>query len=205
MSLSNTMSTSYAKPDTLIGTALAPLDWTRSVGLVFSFSLLMALSAQIVIPIGPVPITGQTFVVLLTGALLGSRLGAMAMIVYLIEGASGLPFFYGGSGGLGHLLGPTGGYLVAFPAAAFITGAFAEHDWDRRFVTAVAAMAIGSVVIMLSGWTWFALVTNTPMSVAFNLTVFKFIPGDIIKIILASAALPAGWALLKRKASHKPE
>jgi biotin transport system substrate-specific component len=199
------MSTSYAKPDTLIGTALAPLDWTRSVGLVFSFSLLMALSAQIVIPIGPVPITGQTFVVLLTGALLGSRLGAMAMIVYLIEGASGLPFFYGGSGGLGHLLGPTGGYLVAFPAAAFMTGAFAEHDWDRRFVTAIAAMAIGSVVIMLSGWTWFALVTNTPMSVAFNLTVLKFIPGDIIKIILAAAALPAGWALLKRKASQKPK
>jgi biotin transporter BioY len=197
------MSTSYAKPDTLIGTALAPLDWTRSVGLVFAFSLLMALSAQIVIPVGPVPITGQTFVVLLTGALLGSRLGAMAMIVYLIEGASGLPFFYQGSGGLAHLFGPTGGYLVAFPAAAFITGAFAEHDWDRRFLTAVAAMAIGSVVIMLSGWTWFALVTNTPFSVAFELTVLKFIPGDIIKILLAAAALPAGWALLRRKASQQ--
>ena len=197
------MSTTFAKPDTLIGTALAPLDWTRSVGLVFSFSLLMALSAQILIPIGPVPITGQTFVVLLTGALLGSRLGAMAMIVYLIEGASGLPFFSGGHGGLGHLLGPTGGYLVAFPAAAFITGAFAEHDWDRRFLTAVAAMAIGSVVIMLSGWTWFALVTNTPLTVAFQLTVLKFIPGDIIKILLAAAALPAGWALLKRKASQE--
>jgi len=197
------MSTTFAKPDTLIGTALAPLDWTRSVGLVFSFSLLMALSAQILIPIGPVPITGQTFVVLLTGALLGSRLGAMAMIVYLMEGASGLPFFSGGHGGLGHLLGPTGGYLVAFPAAAFITGAFAEHDWDRRFLTAVAAMAIGSVVIMLSGWTWFALVTNTPLTVAFQLTVLKFIPGDIIKIVLAAAVLPAGWALLKRKASQK--
>ena len=199
------MSTTFAKPDTLIGTALAPLDWTRSVGLVFSFSLLMALSAQILIPIGPVPITAQTFVVLLTGALLGSRLGAMAMIVYLIEGASGLPFFSGGHGGLVHLLGPTGGYLVAFPAAAFITGAFAEHDWDRRFFTAVAAMAIGSVVIMLSGWAWFALVTNTPMTVAFQLTVLKFIPGDIGKILLAAAALPAGWALLKRKASQKPE
>jgi len=197
------MSTTFAKPDTLIGTALAPLDWTRSVGLVFSFSLLMALSAQILIPIGPVPITGQTFVVLLTGALLGSRLGAMAMIVYLMEGASGLPLFSGGHGGLGHLLGPTGGYLVAFPAAAFITGAFAEHDWDRRFLTAVAAMAIGSVVIMLSGWTWFALVTNTPLTVAFQLTVLKFIPGDIIKIVLAAAVLPAGWALLKRKASQK--
>src|SRR5918992_4933141 len=101
------MDTTYAKPDTLIGAALAPLDWTRSVSLVFAFSLLVALSAQIVIPVGPVPITGQTFAVLLIGALLGSRLGAMAMIAYLIEGASGLPFFYAGSSGIGHLLGPT--------------------------------------------------------------------------------------------------
>ena len=106
------MNTTYAQPDTLIGAALAPLDRTRSVSLVFAFSLLVALSAQIVIPVGPVPITGQTFAVLLTGALLGSRLGAMAMIVYLIEGVSGLPFFYGGHGGLAHLFGPTGGYLV---------------------------------------------------------------------------------------------
>ncbi len=197
------MSTSYAnpQPDTLIGVALAPLDWTRSVSLVFAFSLLVALSAQIVIPVGPVPITAQTFAVLLTGALLGSRLGAMAIIVYLMEGAAGLPFFYGGSSGLVHLLGPTGGYLIAFPAAAFITGAFAEHGWDKRFATAAAAMAIGSVVIMLSGWTWFSLVTNTPLSVAFQLTVLKFIPGDIIKIVLAAAVLPTGWKLLKRKAS----
>lgn len=198
------MSTSYAKTDTLLGTALAPLDWTRSVGLVFAFSLLMALAARIVIPIGPVPITGQTFVVLLTGALLGSRLGAMAMIVYLIEGASGLPFFSGGAYGIAHLLGPTGGYLVAFPAAAFITGAFAEHGWDRRFLSAVAAMAIGSALIMLSGWAWFALVTNTSATVAFQIAVIKFIPGDIIKIILAAAALPAGWSLLKTRPSKKP-
>ncbi|HYJ87652.1 MAG TPA: biotin transporter BioY [Pyrinomonadaceae bacterium] len=198
------MSTSYAntQPDTLIGAALAPLDWTRSVSLVFAFSLLVALSAQIVIPVGPVPITAQTFAVLLTGALLGSRLGAMAIIVYLMEGAAGLPFFYGGSSGLLHLLGPTGGYLIAFPAAAFITGAFAEHGWDKRFPTAVAAMAIGSIVIMLSGWAWFSLVTNTPLSVAFQLTVLKFIPGDIIKIVLAAAVLPTGWKLLKRKASN---
>jgi biotin transport system substrate-specific component len=197
------MSTSYAKPETLIGTALAPLDWTRSVGLVLAFSLLMAASAQIVFPIGPVPITGQTLVVLLTGALLGSRLGAITMIVYLIEGASGLPFFAGGRGSLLHLFGQTGGYLIAFPAAAFITGAFAEHDWDRRFLTAVAAMAIGSVVIMLSGWAWFAIVTNTGMATAFKLTVLPFIPGDIVKILLAAAALPTGWALLRRKASQK--
>ena len=93
------MSTSIAKSETLLEVALAPFDFVRQVGLVIGFSLLTALSAQIVIPIGPVPITGQTFAVLLTGALLGSRLGAIAMIVYLIEGASGLPFFRGGGGG----------------------------------------------------------------------------------------------------------
>jgi len=196
------MDTTYGHPDTLIGTALAPLDWTRSVGLVFAFSLLTALAAQFVIPIGPVPITGQTFAVLLTGALLGSRLGAMAMIAYLVEGASGLPFFFGGSGGILHLLGPTGGYLVAFPAAAFITGAFAEHGWDKRFPTAIAAMTIGSVLIILSGWAWFALSTHTPATLAFVNSVAKFIPGEIIKVLLAAAALPSGWALLKRKASN---
>src|SRR3979409_574379 len=96
------MSSTYTdtRADTLIGAALAPLDWTRSVSLVVAFSLLTALAAQIVIPIGPVPITAQTFAVLLTGALLGSRLGAMAMIAYLIEGASGLPFFQSGTGGI---------------------------------------------------------------------------------------------------------
>src|SRR5947208_16702185 len=113
------MNASIAKNETLLEVVLAPLDFVRQVGLVIGFSLLTALSAQIVIPIGPVPITGQTFAVLLTGALLGSRLGAMALIAYLIEGASGLPFSAGGMAGLAHLLWPTGGYLIAFAVAAF--------------------------------------------------------------------------------------
>src|SRR5438445_1984368 len=174
------MNSTFAKGETLLGAALAPLDLVRQVGLVIGFSLLTALAAQIVIPIGPVPITAQTFAVVLTGALLGSRLGAMAMIAYLLEGASGLPFFAGGTGGLPHLLGPTGGYLIAFPAAAFITGAFAEHGWDKRLLTAIAAMTIGSVLIILSGWAWFALSTHTPATVAFVNSVAKFIPGEII-------------------------
>ncbi len=192
------MNASIAKNETLLEVALAPLDFVRQVGLVIGFSLLTALAAQIVIPIGPIPITAQTFAVLLTGALLGSRLGAMAMIAYLIEGASGLPFFSGGHGGLLHLMGPTGGYLIAFPAAAFITGAFAEHGWDRKFLTAAAAMAIGSLVIMLSGWMWFSLVMRTSPALTFFITVLKFIPGDIIKIALAAAVLPSGWKLLRR-------
>ena len=183
----------------MLEAALAPLDFVRQVGLVIGFSLLTALAAQIVIPVGPIPITGQTFAVLLTGALLGSRLGAITMIVYLVEGAIGLPFFVGASGGFGHLMGPTAGYLIAFPAAAFITGAFAEYEWDRRFLTAAAAMAIGSSVIMLSGWLWFSLVMRTSPALTLFDAVLKFVPGDIIKICLAAAVLPSGWWLAQRR------
>ena len=193
---------SYVKADTLMGAALAPLDSVRSAGLVIVFSLFIAAAAQFSIHIGPIPITGQSFAVLLTGALLGSRLGAAAVIAYLIEGAVGLPFFApGGAPGILRFFGPTGGYLIAFPAAAFITGAFAEHGWDKRYHTAVAAMAIGSLIILLGGWAWFAILTNTPPVAAFKLAVWPFLAGDVIKIALAAAVLPTGWVLLKRKAS----
>ena len=190
----------YVKADTLMGAALAPLDSVRSAGLVIVFSLFIAAAAQFSIQIGPVPITGQSFAVLLTGALLGPRLGAAAVIAYLIEGAIGLPFFApGGAPGLLRFFGPTGGYLVAFPAAAFVTGAFAEHGWDKRYPTAVAAMAIGSAIIFLGGWAWFSVVTNTPPVAAFKIAVLPFLAGDVIKIVLAAAVLPTGWALLKRR------
>jgi biotin transport system substrate-specific component len=192
------MNATFAKSETLLEVAFAPLDLVRQVGLVIGFSLLTALSAQVVIPLWPVPITGQTFAVLLTGALLGSRLGAIAMIVYLLEGASGLPFFSAGRFGLLHPMGPTGGYLIAFPAAAYITGAFAEHGWDRKFFKAAAAMAIGSAVIMLSGWVWFSIVMKTSPLLTLFASVIKFIPGDLVKISLAAAVLPSGWKLLRR-------
>lgn len=189
----------YVKADTLMEAALAPLDSVRSAGLVVVFSLFIAACAQFAIQVGPIPITGQTFAVLLTGALLGSRLGAAAVIVYLIEGAIGLPFFAAGGAGLVRFFGPTGGYLVAFPAAAFVTGAFAEFGWDKHYLTAVAAMAIGSLIIFLGGWAWFAVLTNTPPVAAFKIAVLPFLLGDVIKIVLGAAVLPTGWALLKRK------
>jgi biotin transport system substrate-specific component len=195
------MSTTIAKNETLLGVALAPLDFVRQVGLVIGFSLLTALAAQIVIPVGSVPYTAQTFAVLLTGALPGSRLGAITMIVYLLEGASGLPFFAGAGGGYWHLIGPTGGYLIAFPGAAFITGAFAESEWDRRFLTAAAAMAVGSLVILLFGWLWFSLIVRTSPALTLFESVLKFIPSEIIKICLAAAVLPSGWKLV-RKPGH---
>ena len=194
---------SYADSDTVMGAALAPLDSTRSVGLVIVFSLLIAAAAQFSIHIGPIPITGQSFAVLLTGALLGPRLGAAAVIAYLIEGASGLPFFAGGGFGIARFFGPTGGYLLAFPAAAFVTGAFAEYGWDKNYLSALAAMAIGSLVILFGGWVWFSVTTTTSPDNAFLIAVWPFLPGDVIKIALAAAVLPTGWALLKRRASEK--
>lgn len=195
--------TTFSRSETLLGAALAPMDWTRTVSVVVAFSLFNALAAQFSLNIGPIPITGQSFAVTLTGALLGSRLGAMALIVYLIEGFSGLPFFANGMGGIGVLFGPTAGYLVSFPAAAYITGAFSEHGWDRKFLSAAAAMVIGSVVILAAGWAWL-MVLNTPPLQAFKVGVVPFLLGDVVKVILAAAVLPTGWAILKRKASQTP-
>ena len=197
------MNTSYAKAETLTSAVLAPLDWVRSLGLVIAFSLLTALAAQIAIPTAwsDVPITGQTFAVLLTGALLGSRLGALAMIAYLIEGASGLPFFAAGGSGIARLtVSPWAGYLWAYPAAAFLTGWLAERGWDRRYLTAVAAMGFGSIVILLGGMFWRLGFMSFDQSLMTG--VVPFLPGDAIKIALAAAVLPSGWALL-RKTSRK--
>lgn len=197
------MNTSYTKAETLTSVALAPLGLLRAVALVVTFSLLTALAAQVAVPLPwtPVPITLQTFAVLLTGALLGSRLGALAMIAYLIEGAGGLPFFAAGGSGPSHLLfSPTSGYLLSYPLAAFAVGMLAERGWDRRFLTAAAAMAVGSILILLSGWAWLARFISP--AAAFQAGVAPFLIGDIIKLALAAAVLPSGWAIL-RKSSRK--
>jgi biotin transport system substrate-specific component len=198
------MNTSYAKAETLTSAVLAPLDLVRSLALIVAFSLLTALAAQVAIPLPGtlVPITGQTFAVLLTGALLGSRLGALAMIAYLIEGASGLPFFYAGGSGAQHLLlSPTSGYLLSYPVAAFVVGLLAERGWDRRFLTAAAAMGLGSVVILLGGWAWLARFMS-PVA-AWNFGVAPFLIGDLIKIALAAAVLPSGWAILRKTSRNR--
>ncbi|HEV2801175.1 MAG TPA: biotin transporter BioY [Pyrinomonadaceae bacterium] len=189
----------YAKAETLTGAWLAPVSWAKSTLLVVGFSLFVALSAQVVVPLPftHVPITMQTFAVLLTGALLGSRLGALALVAYLVEGALGLPFFRGGNGGWFYLaFSPTAGYLLAFPLAAFVTGWLAERGWDRRFLTAAAAIALGSLVVLAGGW--LGLLRFYSPGQAFALGVAPFIIGDVVKIALAAAALPSGWALLRK-------
>jgi biotin transport system substrate-specific component len=150
------------------------------------------------LPFTPIPLTLQTFAVLLAGVLLGSRLGALAVAAYVLEGAAGLPFFSLWRGGAAYLLlTPACGYLLSYPIAAFATGWLAERGWDRRYLSAAAAMLVGSFVILLGGWLGF--LRFAPAAQAFALGVAPFIPGDLLKVALAAAVLPTGWALVGRR------
>ena len=163
----------------------------RDISLVFGFALFTALFARISIPLEFVPITGQTFAVLLTGAVLGSRRGAAAMIVYLVAG-SWLPFYAGGASGFVWELG-TGGYIIGFIPAAFLVGFLAERGWDRR-PRIVLAMLLGNIVLYVPGL--IQLSFFYPDENVFEIGLYSFIPGDLIKILIASLAMPAAWALL---------
>jgi len=171
----------------------------RDALLVLAFSLVTALSAQIALPLpfSPVPLTGQTFGVLLSGALLGPRLGAIAMLLYLAEGGLGLPFFAGGASGPARLLGPTGGYLLSYPLAAWITGALAVRGWDRRPFTMLAAMLLGSLAIFALGAAQLSCFVGARNAVPMG--VLPFLPGDVLKALLAAGLLPLGWKWIGRK------
>lgn len=179
---------------------LRPSEKTRALiydaALVIGGSILMALLAQLSIPVpfSPVPITGQTFGVVLLGALYGWKRGGATMLAYLAEGAAGLPVFAEGKSGMLVVTGTTGGYLVGFIAAAAVVGWLAERGWDRKVWTAFLAMVIGSAVIYLFGVTWLAALIG--FNKAVTLGLYPFIPGDIAKIALATALLPSGWKLL---------
>ncbi len=169
--------------------------WLYDVALVSGGSLLIALAAQIAIPLpfSPVPITGQTLAVLLVGVLLGSRRGASSLLLYLAEGALGLPVFAGGRCGFLYLLGPTGGYLLGFVVAAFVTGWLAERGWDRRVRSNVPVMLLGNAIIYALGLPWLAHFVGATRVLA--LGFYPFIVGDLLKITLASLSLPWAWKL----------
>jgi biotin transport system substrate-specific component len=167
--------------------------------LIVGATILIAASARLSIrlPFTPVPITGQTFAVLLTGMLLGARRGGLALLLYLVEGASGLPVFAGGAAGVGVLFGKTGGYLWSYPLAGALTGWLAERGWDRRPHGAALAMALGSLLILVTGSLWLSLFVGG-LTNGFLLGMLPFLPGDTVKLALAAALLPGGWALVRR-------
>ncbi len=165
-----------------------------------------------------VPVTLQTFGVLFGGALLGARRGVVAVLLYLLLGAVGLPVF-AYSESLGDyasgfdtiavwrngapVLGATGGYLVGFLFASALVGRLAELGWDRNVAGSVAAMALGNAVVYLVGVPWLMLSLRTGAGEALNFGLWPFLPGDLVKLVLAAVILPAGWWVVRRRSSER--
>jgi len=189
---------SVARPLTLADVAAPRSSTLMNVLLVVAASLVTAGAAQLEIrlPWTPVPITGQSFAVLLSGLVLGSRRAFLAQMLYLTEGALGLPFFSGGAAGLAHLVGPTGGYLMAFPFAAAFTGLLAERGWDRKPVTMFLAMLTGSTIVF--GLALLQLSRFVPADTLLATGLLPFVPGDLIKSALAAGVFPLVWKLVPR-------
>ncbi len=193
------MSSIAAPPRTLVDTLLPRhRSLLLDAVLVVVFSAFVALTAQVSLPLLPVPLTLQTLGVLFTGAVLGSKRGTLALLLYVAEGAIGLPVFAGGLSGIGVLIGPTGGYLVGFIVAAGIVGLLAERGWDRRLIWAALAMVVGNLVIYALGVAWLTVVLGD-LRTALVQGMLIFIIGDLIKIVIAALALPGGWALARRR------
>jgi len=157
-------------------------------------SLLLAVSAQFKIPLYPVPVTGQTLLVLLIGMAYGPRLGAATVAAYLLQGAVGLPVFAGGAFGLATLFGMTGGYLFGFLAAAFVMGWLAERGMGRTVISTVLAMLIGNLVIYLCGASWLAAFIGADKALAAG--VLPFLYGDAVKLVVAAGLMPVAWRVV---------
>lgn len=185
-------------PGTLAEAALSERGFFRLAALICTGAGLIAASAQLSIPLPftPVPITGQTFAVLLVGAGLGARLGAASALVYLALGLAHTPVFAHGTYGIDAVTGASGGYLVSFPFAAALAGWLAQRRWDRRFNSAIGAMLTANVVIYAVGIPWLALSLHTSFRHALELGLYPFVPGDLLKLYLAAAALPAIWRMV---------
>jgi biotin transport system substrate-specific component len=165
----------------------------------------VALAAQVSfdLPFTPVPITGQTFAVVLVGASLGALLGLASLGLYLFVGALGAPIYADGKGGWDVLTGPTGGYIIGFALAAFLIGALAQQRWDRRFASSVAAMLTGNVVIYLVGLPWLAEKIDAGLETTLEQGLYPFVVGDLLKLYLAAALLPSAWKLVERLKSPR--
>lgn len=193
------------RPATTPATTLARQLWPeetanrmlRATLLCLIGSALIAASAQVRVPLWPVPMTMQTFAVLALGLAYGPRLGTATVLVYLAEGAMGLPVFAGFKAGPAALMGPTAGYLVGFALAAALVGRLGERGWDRRALTTVAAMLLGNLAIYAAGAGWLATLVGPTK--ALELGVLPFLPGDALKIALAATILP----LLRRTADRR--
>ena len=192
--------------------------WLASTLLILGGSALVALGAQISIPWWPVPLTGQTFAVLVVGTVLGSKRGALALLAYGAEGLAGLPVFAGGNSawvanrfGEPYITGSTAGYLVGFVGAAYVVGWLAEHrGMDREVWSAALLLLVGNLVLYVPGLLWLQiwLLQHAPVAAAAGITLppsaweaglLPFIPGDVAKLILAATIVPGAWRLVRSR------
>jgi biotin transport system substrate-specific component len=173
----------------------------RDVSLVVAGALLIYLSARISIPVpgSPVPITGQTFGVLLVGGGLGFRRGLIGVALYVLLGVIGLPFFAEGGRGISVIWGATGGYLIGFVVAGALVGRLAELGWDRRIGGALGAMLLGSAVIYAIGLPWLGIVIGTSPAETVAKGLTPFLVGDALKLLLAAVLFPAAWWVVGRR------
>jgi biotin transport system substrate-specific component len=175
---------------------------------------LTAAAAQISVhlPFTPVPLTLQPMVVLVGAAALGPRLGALSQVLYLMLGIAGMPVFSASAmlpQGAGRLLGPTGGYLLAYPIAAYVTGWLAERGFDRRYLTSIVAMLAGLITVFLGGVAWLAYFANGPggsvgLNAALMTGLYPFLIPDLAKVCIASALLPGAWRFVGRSRLGEP-
>lgn len=173
----------------------------RHLALILAGTLLIALAAQVrfYLPNNPIPVTGQTFAVLLAGGALGFRRGIASTTLYLLLGLGDLPVFAGGRHGAEIVLGTSGGYLVGFIVASAIVGRLAELGWDRNLLGSIGAMLIGSVPIYAVGVPWLAVVANQPLGWAIENGLTPFLVGDALKMALVALAFPAAWWVVGRR------
>jgi biotin transport system substrate-specific component len=179
-----------------------PLEWTKQVAVVVCASLFVALCARVTVPLPftPVPLTLQNFGVLVVALLLGSRRGFAALALYLVEGASGLPVFNpAGPGGIAQILGPTGGFLMAYPLVAFIAGWIYEHT-SRRFGWAVLSGVAAEIALFFGGLSWLAVLTHS-LATAIKYGLYWFVFAEIIKVLMAAGVA----SRQNRRFSESPE
>lgn len=201
-----TIAADHLAPSSNKGPSLAAVLWparrapalraARAVLLALVGSLLIAVCAHIKVPMVPVPMTMQTFAVLLVGMAFGFRLGLATVLLYLAEGLAGLPVFTNPGAGPAYLLGPTGGYLIGFAVAAALVGWLGGRGWDRSVWTATVAMTLGTACIFVLGVGWLATLIGVDQAIAAGLTPFVY--GAAAKILLAALLLPVAWSLVDR-------
>ncbi|HZH50515.1 MAG TPA: biotin transporter BioY [Microvirga sp.] len=199
----STGATALATPSTLMGLlwpskADARFAALRAAVLVATGAALLTLSAKVQVPLPFVPMTMQTLVVLLIGASYGWRLGGATVGLYLLQGAMGMPVFAGPTAGIGYMMGPTGGFLFGFLAAALVMGFMAERGWDRSLLRVIVMMSIGHVMIFMFGLAQLSLVM--PFAKAWTVGAAPFLAATLVKTALAVALMQAAWSVTRRSA-----